>query len=77
MADPTIIHVHPYGNLWKVKIAQASFDHSVHRTRSEATEAGIELAKQYLPSKVIVHREDGTVESERLYSIDTNPPDHQ
>ena len=67
MADPTIVHVHPYGNLWKIKVAKERNYHSVYRTRTEAAEAAIDLAKLHKPSKVIIHREDGSVENERSY----------
>ena len=67
MAEPTIIHVHPYGNLWKIQVAVEHNYHSVYRSRAEAAEAAFELAKSRAPSRVIVHREDGTIEKELSY----------
>lgn len=69
MADLMIIHVHPYGNLWKIQIAGMRVEHSVHESRSEAVEAAIKLAHQHRSSQVVLHRDDGSIESTRDYDV--------
>ena len=64
----TVIHVLPYGNFWKIKLAGERNYHSVYRTRADAIEAATHMAKSKRPSRLIVHREDGTVESEQDYN---------
>ncbi len=61
----TVVHVLPYGNSWRVKITGRAL-YEVFRQKQDAIEHGIETAKEHVPSKLIVHREDGT--ADRTYS---------
>lgn len=63
----TVVHVVPYGNLWRVRVVgRAIFE--VFRQKQNAIEHGIETAKEHVPSKLIVHREDGTVDRMHTYN---------
>lgn len=47
---------------------------SRHFTKSFAVDAGIQVARANVPSQLLIHREDGTIEDERTYGNDPYPP---
>lgn len=65
-------HVVPSGAQWDVKLSgvvQATKD-----TKEMAVEWAIATAKQNKPSQVVVHKKDGTIETEYTYGDDPFPP---
>jgi hypothetical protein len=43
---------------------------SVHATKREAVSAARELARQQLPSQLVIHRADGTIQARHSYTDD-------
>ncbi len=62
----TVVHVLPYGNSWRVKIAGHA-PYEVFRQKQDAIDYGSQTARAQLPSKLIIHREDGTVDRTFTY----------
>jgi Uncharacterized protein conserved in bacteria (DUF2188) len=52
---------------WAVQAAGASRAASVHATKDEAVERGRALAADRAPSRLVVHKKDGTVQDEVSY----------
>jgi hypothetical protein len=52
---------------WKIEYPGADQPFSVHSTKEEALEAGRELAKQQIPSQLVVHKMDGSIQNEYTY----------
>jgi poly(hydroxyalkanoate) granule-associated protein len=69
-ADRKVFHVAPHEEGWKVEAEGATRAASVHTTKEEALAAGRELAKGHLPSQVVVHKKDGTIQTEYTYDED-------
>lgn len=64
--------VSPNGSMWKVTHSGATL--SNHLTKSAAVDAGVTVARANMPSQLIIHRADGTIEDERTYGDDPFPP---
>ncbi len=67
-----VYHVAPHENGWKVGIEGQSAPASVHPTKDAALEAARETAKAAGPSRVVVHRMDGTIQNQFGYGADVN-----
>jgi uncharacterized protein YjbJ (UPF0337 family) len=53
---------------WKVQAEGARRASSVHRTKAEAQAAGKELARNHVPSQLLVYKKDGlVVQEEQTY----------
>ena len=63
-------HVLPTGAVWKVGLPGNSHPSSFHVTREDAIDHAEQLAKRHSVGHVIIHRPDGTVETERTFSHD-------
>lgn len=59
---------------WKVKEENASRASSNHDTKAEAIERAKELAKNQNLGQVIIHKQDGTFQTEYTYGKDPFPP---
>lgn len=68
----TVFHVRPHEDGWKVELEGAKTPASVHTTKDEALSAVREAAKAAEPSQVVVHRMDGTVQTQFGYGEDLN-----
>jgi hypothetical protein len=62
-----ILEVIPREDGWAVRVAGASRATSVHATKEEAVERARALAADRAPSRLVVHRKDGTVQDEVSY----------
>ena len=60
---------------WKVKAAGGERASSTHETKAQAVERARELAKNQDKSQVVVHRRDGTIQTEWTYGSDPFPPE--
>lgn len=70
-AERTVYHVASHGEGWKVEHEGASRATSVHDTKDEALTAARELARGKAPAAVVVHRKDGTVQTQYTYDEET------
>lgn len=65
------IHVVPRGNGdWAVEREGADRASSIHNLKQEAIERGKELAKDAPLGQVIIHKRDGTIQTEHTYGED-------
>jgi len=75
MPQRKVYHVTPAPDGgWQVKAEDAQRASSLHDTKDEAVARARELAKGQEPSQVIVHKLDGTFQTEYTYGDDPNPP---
>lgn len=75
MAKRISIHVVKNGDDWKTKKAGSERASSVHDTKAEAVERAKELAKSHTLGQVVVHKEDGKIQTEYTYGKDPFPPE--
>jgi len=68
--DRKVFHVSPHEDGWKLALEGKTAPVSVHSTKDEAMTAAREAAKKAEPSQVIVHKMDGTVQSQFGYGED-------
>lgn len=59
---------------WKVKMTGNQRASSTHDTKAQAVERARELAKGQDLGQVVVHRDDGTIQTEWSYGADPHPP---
>ena len=59
---------------WKVKAEDAQRASSTHEKKTEALSRAKELAKTHELGQVVVHKKDGTIETEYTYGKDPDPP---
>lgn len=63
-----VYHVLPHEEEgWKVEAEGATRATSVHATKEEALNAARDLARSQEPSQVVVHRQDGSVQTDYTY----------
>lgn len=65
--ERTTYHVVPREEGWAVKKEGAARATSVHDTKNEAVESGRELAKEQVPSSLVIHKKDGTIQDTMSY----------
>jgi hypothetical protein len=58
------------GRQWRVLRQGADRASSVHRTKDEAITAGRKLAKNHVPGQLVIHKRDGSIETEYTYGDD-------
>ena len=68
--DRKVFHVTPHDEGWKLMIEGADKPVSLHSTKDEAMTAAREAAKKAEPSQVVVHKMDGTIQSQFGYGED-------
>ena len=66
-ASATVYLVVPHADGWAVEKEGASRATSVHGTKAEAVSAGRDLAKTAAPGRLVLHRQDGTVQDTYSY----------
>jgi hypothetical protein len=71
MDERVVYHVQPVATGgWRVEREQASRASSTHPTKAAAVERAKELAKSHPLGQVIIHRQDGTLQTEHTYGAD-------
>jgi poly(hydroxyalkanoate) granule-associated protein len=60
-------HVVPHDEGWAVEKEGAARASSVHATKAEATKAGRERAKSGASGRLVIHRQDGTIQDSFTY----------
>jgi poly(hydroxyalkanoate) granule-associated protein len=63
----TVLHVVPHDEGWAVEKEGASRASSVHATKAEAVKTGRERAKAGTSGRLVIHRQDGTVQDSFSY----------
>jgi hypothetical protein len=65
--ETTVIHVLPKDDRWEVRGEGAQRATSVHETKREAVAAARQRAREREPSRLVVHRVDGSVQDSFAY----------
>lgn len=72
-AAPTkVFHVAPHEGGWKVEAEGAAEPASAHATKDEAMSAARDTAKKAEPARVVVHKLDGTIQTQFGYGADAS-----
>jgi poly(hydroxyalkanoate) granule-associated protein len=66
-AAKKVFHISPHDEGWKLMLEGKKDPVSVHSTKDEAMTAAREAAKKAEPSQVVVHKMDGTIQSQFGY----------
>lgn len=66
----TVYHVKPDGEEWMVEAEGAARASSRHPTKKAAVDEGRSLAGKKTPSRLVIHRSDGTVQRQHAYGLD-------
>ena len=75
MSERKIHHAMPgSADRWQVQGEGAQRATSLHDTKAEAVTRARELAKSLPLAQVIVHKGDGTIQTEYTYGDDPSPP---
>lgn len=69
-------HITPNKKLggWKIKKQDSNKASKLARTKEEAIKIGKKIAKSEQPSQLIIHKKDGTIQTEYTYRKDPHPP---
>lgn len=67
-----IVRVLPKNGIWKVTYNGTEV--STFSLKLNAIEKGKSLAKSHPPSQLVIHKADGTIETEYTYGSDPYPP---
>jgi hypothetical protein len=57
------------------KVTQGSQTISNHRKKATAVQVGRDLAKKKQPSQLVIHKQDGKIQTEHTYTSDPYPPE--
>ena len=75
MSARKVYHVTPDAERgWQVKAEDAKRASSMHGKKTEAVDRARELAQRQKLGQVIVHKKDGTIQTEYTYGNDPSPP---
>jgi hypothetical protein len=66
-AETVVFHLVPEGQKWAVRREGDEEDFTLHRTKAAGLEAARGLAHAHEPSRVVVHRADGTIQTSYSY----------
>lgn len=69
-----IYDVSPNSGRWSVKKRGAVSAAGTFDTKEAAVSFGVTLARNNMPSQLVIRRADGTIEEERTYGDDPYPP---
>ena len=75
MSKRKIYHITPSkGSGWKVQAQGSERASRTTKTKEEAVRIGKGLAKSHALGQIIIHKEDGTIQTEHTYGKDPFPP---
>ncbi len=63
----TVFHVLPDEESWKVEAEGGKPAASHHKTKRKAVETGRSLAAKAAPARLVIHRQDGTIQKQHAY----------
>lgn len=66
----TVFHVSPDDEVWKVEAEGGKPAASSHDTKRQAVKIGREKAAKAAPSRLVIHRRDGTIQKQHAYERD-------
>jgi hypothetical protein len=76
MSERKVFHVVPgRDGGWEVKLENAERAESSHETKDPAVSDARDRARSHGLGQVIVHKQDGTIQTEYTYGQDPHPPE--
>lgn len=66
-----IYHVKPDGEVWTIEAEDGQRASSRHDTKKAALGAARELANRHAPSRLVIHRSDGTIQRQHAYGLES------
>ena len=66
-AETVVFHLVPQDEQWALRLEGKDVNVSTHRTKQVALDAGRALAHAFEPSRIVVHRADGTIQTSYDY----------
>lgn len=66
-AEPVAYHLVPKGDGWTIHIEGSQTDIRRFDTKNSALDAARDLANAHMPSRLVVHRADGTIQTSHSY----------
>ena len=69
------IHVVPHSNGWALKTEGNTRASSTHRTKAEAVQRAREAGRSSENSQVLIHGQNGQIQTEHTYGNDPYPPE--
>ena len=70
MSARKVYHVVPDGDRWKVELEGAERASATADRKEDAIQRGKELAKSGKLGQIIIHKQDGTIQTEYTYGED-------
>lgn len=70
----TVYHVVPYNEQWAVKKQGGEQASRLAGTQEEAVAHAEQFARHQAPSRIVIHRQDGTIESQQSFELADRPP---
>lgn len=70
MSNRKVLHVLPHGDDWAVKPEGAQRASSIHDCKDDAINRARDLAKGAPLGQIIIHKGDGTIQTEHTYGKD-------
>ncbi|MGD2130948.1 MAG: DUF2188 domain-containing protein [Lysobacterales bacterium] len=67
--EPMAYHLLPKGDGWTVRLEGHTKDISLHTNKNAALSAARGLAQAHEPSRLVVHRADGTIQTSFSYGV--------
>lgn len=67
-STPVVLHVVPDGDQWKVTQEDGQSVETFER-KKEAVSAARDLAHRRIPSQLVIHRSDGTIQTRHTYEV--------
>jgi hypothetical protein len=74
MSKRRVYDVSPKGDQWVVKERGADRAVGIFDNKSDAVTKGAEVARNQGNSQIVIRKQDGSIQSERTYGRDPNPP---
>jgi len=68
--EETVYHLVPHDEGWAIRKENAKRNLSLHDTKREALDAGRDVAQAHEPSRLVVHKADGTIQTSYSYGED-------
>lgn len=72
MSKRKVVHLVPNGDNWALKVNGKTV--SNHHLKQRALENGRKIAKSADLGQLVVHKGNGTIQTEHTYGDDPNPP---
>jgi hypothetical protein len=74
LARRTVVHVTPNKRTGDWNVKKSGSNIGTFERKSDAVEVGKDIAKGAGHGQIVIHRQDGTIQTEHTYGGDPHPP---